>query len=115
MMIHVRNGAVFVRDNTTGLYYMADVLSLWLMDRKRCYRDHNGFPKGKWILDLRNFKQSDNLGSLFNFLSQYMNIAENLVNRDASLHRQDLFGEVLVEAGTPRTNEQKEYDVSATR
>ena len=115
LMQYTLNGALFVRDNTTGLYYFADVMSLWLMPRVRCERDHNNYMKGKWVVDLRNFMGSDRLHDLFIFMRDYLEEAPGLVKRDAAIHRPDFPGEEIVVAGTPRTEEQREHDVQATR
>lgn len=106
---------IFIRDNTTGLFYFADPLALFLMSRTRCTRNHGGVQKGKWVVNLKNFLGSDKLYDLFVFMRDYMTELEGLTNRDVWPYRPDFVDEVIVEAGTPRTNAQKEYDVQATR
>lgn len=115
LMPFAKTGALFVRDNTTGLYYFSDVIALWLMPRQRCYRNHGGFMKGKWVLDLGNFQITDSVSDLFACMADYLKMSD-LFDRNAALHRQDQFkGEACYEAGTPRTDEQKEYDLQQTR
>jgi len=107
---------LFVRDNTTGLYYFSDPLALFLMPRVRAERNHNGFMKGKWVLDLRNFYGSERLHDLFVFTRDWLQDYPGLVGRNAAIYRNDFVGENrITEAGTPRTEQQKEHDVEATR
>lgn len=115
LMAYSMSGCLVVRDNTTGLYHFADVMSLWLMPRVRCERNHNNYMKGKWVIDLRNFLGSERLSDMFVFLRDHLEEAYGLVKRDAAIHRPDFVGEEIVVAGTPRTEEQKEHDVKATR
>ena len=106
---------LFVRDNTTGLYYFSDPIALFLMPRTRCVREYNGFMKGKWVLNLKNFMGSDKLSDMFVFMRDWMNEYEGLVHRNAALHRPDFINETITVAGTPRTEEQQEHDVNVTR
>jgi hypothetical protein len=115
MMQYPLNGCVLVRDNTTGLYFFADVMALWLMERTRCVRNHNNVLKGKWVLDLRNFMASDQLADMFVFMRDYLTVSTGLVNRDVWLHRPDFPGERIEVSGTPRTKEQKAHDIAETR
>jgi len=115
LMMYPQNGCLVIRDNTTGLYYFTDPVRLWLMPRTRCERNHNGFMKGKWVLNFDSFMQSDRLSDLFVWMRDWVNESKELFSRDAHLHAVDIPGETIVEAGTPRTEEQKEHDVQETR
>ena len=61
------------RDNKTGRYYVADVFTVWLMPRKRVRRPVAGkkYPKGKWLLDIRNFKEVFSIKELLDYAMKF--------------------------------------------
>ncbi len=106
LMRYEETGCLFVRDNLTGFYYFANVLSLWLMPRYRCNREMDkGHLKGKWILDLRDFMSSDKLVDMFVFMRDYVDESPGLFGRaHVECYRPDFYNEDDIKVyGTKRT------------
>lgn len=111
-----------IRDNTTGLYYFADIYTLVFMPHQRCNREMMSVKgdevvniKGKWCLDLRFFPCFDNLIDLFKIINYYLSNLPN--NPAAGVDCLNLYGTVkdIPTAGDKRTLDQRECDVEATR
>ena len=113
---------VAIRDNTTGLYYFADVYTLVFSPHQRCNREMESIHgdeivniKGKWCLDMRFFPCFDNLKEMFITIKYYMtNLPTDPSNGVDCFNLYKIVSNIPV-AGTKRSLESREHDVEKTR
>lgn len=114
--------ALAIRDNTTGLYYLADIYTLVFAPRNRCNRemvspkgDEIVNVKGKWCLDLRFFPGFDDLRHLFRAIKFYQ--THSPIDPAVGVDCWNPFNIVqnIPTAGDKRSLELREHDVEATR
>jgi hypothetical protein len=116
LMCHTPSSGLAVRDNTTGLYYFADIFALTLMPRVRCNREMaEGVFKGKWVLNFSNFEITDSVLGIFQKANKFKDTSALLLRERVDCYKPYFLGEDVTTAGSLRTAEQKEYDVEATR
>jgi len=105
---------IMVRDDSAVGYYFCGIICLLTMPRVRTNRMMMGsYVKGKWILDLRNFKKADSLPGAMRNLKLYR--ASCIKDATQSACYGEYIGEDVGISGSDRTVEQIKHDYEATR
>ena len=108
---------VLVRDNTQSSYYFFSVIDLALMPRLRVNRpiQRNAADlKGKWLVNLQNGFQADNLTDAFVHLNHYVQALPSILCEWHTCYG-DYVGETIGNAGIVRNPTHWVSDIQATR
>ncbi len=117
MLAYAPFSGLVVRDNLHKSYYWFSILDLFLMPKIRINRPIEKSVKtfkGKWLIDFRNAKKSEDLEGIFREIDDYLaNRLENYTQVLACFG--DYVGEDIAQQGETRKPAHWEIDVKATR
>lgn len=111
------NSGLVVRDKLQNRYVFFSVLDLFLMPRQRVNRKINkevATLKGKWLIDLRNGQQCENLGKVFDAIKNYLNTRKAIFFEKIECHG-NYHGEEIGSGGQVRRPKHWQTDVKQTR
>lgn len=115
-LAHAPKSGILIRDNLRGAYFFFSVIDLALMPKKRLNRPINKNQpgaKGKWLINLRNGKQSHSLDAaisgIFSFLQDLPLVFKTLECYG------NYVGETIDSGGTVRKPSHWDRDVRSTR
>ncbi len=108
---------VLVRDNMRSSYYFFSVIDLALMPRLRVNRSiqrNAADLKGKWLVNLQNGFQADNLADAFAHLNRYVKELPSILCEWHACYG-DYVDEAIGSGGIVRNPTHWESDIQATR
>ena len=116
-LVHAPKSGVLVRNNIRGRYYFFSVFDLALMPRKRVNRPINknqpGF-KGKWLINLRNGKETQSLDEAISHIRHYLRDMNTFLFETLECYG-DYAGETIETGGIARKPSHWDVDVQSTR